>query len=74
MQSVSTPNKAVRRLESVHTAAEYLGVADRTIRRYIAAGLLTGYRAGPRLIRVDRAELDALVRPIPTAGGHDDAA
>ena len=69
-----TPNKAVRRLESIAHAAEYLGVADKTIRRYIAAGRLTGYRAGPRLIRVDLNELDAMLRVIPTTGGHHDAA
>jgi excisionase family DNA binding protein len=45
-------------------AAEYLGVNPRTIRRYIAAGRLTGYRVGPRLIKVDLAELDSLLQPI----------
>jgi len=64
-----TPNKAVRRLESISTAAEYLGVADRTIRRWIAAGLLTGYRVGPTLIRVDLNELDGMLHAIPTARG-----
>lgn len=57
-----------RQLRTVEAAAEYLGVAPRTIRRWIAAGTLTGYRAGPRLVRVDLAELDAMLRPIPTAG------
>lgn len=69
MPSLTTPNKAVRRLESIESAAEYAGVSTKTIRRWIAAGLVTGYRAGPRLIRVDRNELDAMMRPIPTAGG-----
>jgi excisionase family DNA binding protein len=66
-----TSNNAVRRLESIHHAAEYVGVNPRTIRRRIAAGELTGYRMGPRLIRVDLDEVDAMLRPIPTAGGHD---
>lgn len=66
----ATPNKAVRRLESIQNAADYLGVSTKTIRRQIARGELTGYRAGPRLIRVDLNELDAMLRPIPTAGGH----
>ena len=65
----ATPNKAVRRLESISEAADYLGVSTKTIRRYIASGRLTGYRAGPRLIRVDLNELDAVLRPIPTVGG-----
>jgi len=63
------PTPTLRRLESIAGAAEYVGCNSRTIRRYIAAGKLTGYRMGPRLIRVDLAELDALLRPIPTAGG-----
>ncbi len=50
---------------SIVQAAEYLDVSPKTIRRYIAAGQLTGYRAGPRLLRVDRNELDAFLRPIP---------
>ena len=52
---------------SLADAAEYLGVSTKTIRRYIASGRLTGYRTGPRLLRVDMTELDALLRPIPTA-------
>lgn len=51
---------------SVAEAADYLGVSAVTIRRYISTGRLTGYRAGPRLVRVDRHELDAMLRPIPT--------
>jgi hypothetical protein len=42
----------------------------RTLRRYIAHGRLTGYRVGPRLIKVDLNELDAMASPIPTARGH----
>lgn len=62
-----------RRLASINQAAEYAGVCSRTIRRNISAGRLTGYRMGPRLIRVDLNELDSMLRPIPTAGGHDAA-
>ncbi len=45
--------------------------AERTLRRYIASGRLTGYRVGPRLVRVDLNELDANLRPIvpPNGGG-----
>lgn len=50
-------------------AAEYLGVTDRTVRYYIARGVLPAGRIkGSRLIRIDRADLDALVDPIPTTG------
>lgn len=57
-----------RRLVPIPAGAEYIGVCERTIRRYIAAGRLTGYRVGPKLIRVDLNELDALLAPIPAAG------
>ncbi len=57
-----------KRVVPITVAAEHVGCHSRTIRRYIAAGRLTGYRMGPRLIRVDLNELDALLRPIPTAG------
>lgn len=63
-----------RQLVSIATAAEHGGCHPKTIRRRIADGSLTGYRMGPRLIRVDLNELDALLSPIPTAGGAHDAA
>ena len=50
-------------------AAEHLGVTDRTIRNYVAAGRLTGYRLGKRAVRLDLDEVDALLRPIPAASG-----
>lgn len=62
-----------RRLVSLPDAAQYAGVHPRTLRRYIAAGRLTGYRLGPRVIRIDVDELDALLAPIPTASGGDAA-
>jgi excisionase family DNA binding protein len=55
-----------RRWLSQGEAAEYLGVTTRTIRRYISVGLLPASRIrGSRLIRIDRADVDALLRPIP---------
>lgn len=57
-----------RRWFSQQEAAEYLGVTDRTVRNYVARGLLPAHRVtGSRLIRIDRADLDALLRPIPAA-------
>ena len=57
-----------RSLESIASAARRHGVSPRTIRRRIADGAITAYRSGPRLIRVDPAEVDAaLLRIIPTA-------
>jgi len=61
---------ASRRWLSQAQAADYLGVTDRTVRNYIARGNLAGHRVrGSPLVRVDRAELDALMRSIPSAGG-----
>jgi excisionase family DNA binding protein len=51
-------------------AAAYADVSTRTIRRWIAAGTLPGYRVGPRLIKVDLGDLDHLARRIPTGGGE----
>lgn len=58
-----------RQLGSIAQGAERADVSTRTIRRWIAQGLLTGYRVGPRLMKVDLNEVDAIARPIPTAGG-----
>lgn len=54
--------------ETIAEAAARHKVNPRTIRRRIADGTLTGYRFGPRMIRLDPAEVDAALRPIPTAG------
>lgn len=53
---------------SLATAANRTGLSERTLRRYIAAGRLTGYRVGPRLVRLDVDEVDSLMRPIPAVG------
>jgi excisionase family DNA binding protein len=54
-----------RRLASLAEAADYSRTSQKTIRRRISDGSLAGYRMGPRLLRVDLDELDALLRPIP---------
>jgi excisionase family DNA binding protein len=54
---------------SVAAAAAYADVSTRTLRRYISHGRLTGYRVGPRLIKVDLNEVDAIVRPTRTVRG-----
>lgn len=57
---------------SLAEAAEHLGVAPLTLRRAISRGELRAYRYGKKIIRVRREDLDALLRPIPSArsGGH----
>ena len=58
---------ARRQLETLESAATRLAVDQRTIRRRIADGTITGYRvAGHKAIRVDQAEVDdKLMQPIP---------
>lgn len=55
------------RLATIQEAADYARCNAKTIRRRIADGTLTGYRFGPRAIRVDMDEVDRLLRPIPSA-------
>lgn len=45
-------------------AADRCGVHYRTIRRWIAAGQLKAVRVGPRLLKVDAAQLDAMMQPL----------
>jgi excisionase family DNA binding protein len=48
-------------------AAKYIGVTDRTLRRWVADGVIQGYRLGRKTVRVDLNEVDdKLCRPIPT--------
>jgi excisionase family DNA binding protein len=56
-----------RRYITIAEAAEYLQISDRTVRRLISDGELTGYRMGrsSRTIRVDLNEIDEqLMRPM----------
>jgi len=69
MRKQPAPQSSPKRLVTVADAASYAAVTTKTLRRRISDGTITGYRFGPRLIRVDLNELDAMVlRPIPTAG------
>lgn len=52
---------------SLQEAAIELGVSVDTIRRRIADGSLPAVRTGPRLLRVSRADVEALSTPVPTA-------
>ncbi|MBH0775064.1 MerR family transcriptional regulator [Nocardia bovistercoris] len=67
-----TPGGAARKKYiRLQTAAEIHSVHEVTIRRWIEAGLLTGYWVGPHAIRVDLAEVHALARPIEVAAGGE---
>lgn len=53
-----------KRLESLAVAAEIANVHPRTLRRYVASGRLRAYRVGPRLLKVDLADVEALFVPV----------
>ena len=56
-------------LISLRDAAQLAGgVHPRTVRRWVDGGLLEGFQVGPRLIKVDRDQVIALVRPISQSG------
>lgn len=55
-----------RQLITIASAAERLALAEQTVRRYVDQGRLTGYRVGPRQLRLDAHEVDNLARPIVT--------
>jgi excisionase family DNA binding protein len=59
VSETNPPNKV-----GIAEGAEMLGVTTKTIRRYIASGALPAYRVGPRLIRIDVADIQALMRPV----------
>jgi excisionase family DNA binding protein len=52
---------------TIAEAAARFRVHPNSIRNWIAAGRVEAMRVGPRLIRVDAAQLEALASPIPTA-------
>jgi hypothetical protein len=57
------------RYASVQAVAEMYDVDPVTVRRWISAGLIRGYRIGDRLIKVDLDEIEAkVVKEIPAAG------
>ncbi|MGW5854937.1 MULTISPECIES: helix-turn-helix domain-containing protein [Micrococcus] len=49
---------------TIAEAADRLQVSAVTVRRMIARGELNAYRYGPRLIRIDPADLLALREPV----------
>jgi excisionase family DNA binding protein len=62
LTSTRTHATAGRRYASLADAAKYAACNERTLRRHIADGKLTGYRLG-RVYRIDLNELDAWLEP-----------
>jgi len=56
-----------RTYESLAAASERTNISVKTLRRLIADGDLRAYRVGRRMLRVDRKDVDNIMRPIPTA-------
>ena len=57
----------------IQNAPEFLGVGQQAVRRRIAAGELRAYRIGNRhTVRIDMADLEALLVPIPTTKASRD--
>lgn len=54
---------------SIAQAAELLGVTTKSVRRWIADGVLPARRIGTRTIRIAASDIDAALRPIPSARG-----
>jgi excisionase family DNA binding protein len=42
----------------------YGDISARTVRRWIAEGRIRGWRLGPRLVKVDLDDIDAMMRPV----------
>ncbi|WP_107656032.1 helix-turn-helix domain-containing protein [Nocardia suismassiliense] len=56
--------RAARDLISLKKAAALVDVEPKTIRNWISAGLLQGYKLNDQLWRVDRREVLDLARPV----------
>lgn len=54
-------------LLTINQVADATGLSTKTIRRRVAGGTLRGVRIGPRAIRIDRASVLDLLRPIGAA-------
>lgn len=64
------PDTGARRYITLDEAADYLSCSVLTVRRRIAAGDLPGFKVGrSKSIRVRLDDVEAMMRPIPAAGG-----
>lgn len=60
--------RPTRGLVPIKEAAAYAGLSVKTIRRYVIDGRITGYRIGPKLIKIDLDEIDSLISPVAATG------
>ena len=62
------PEAPLPRWASPRGTATYANVSVRTVTGLIAEGKIPAYKFGPRLIRINLNDVDALMQPI-TSGG-----
>ena len=55
---------------SLAEAAKSLSVSVKTVRRLIADGVISGYRVGPKSLRVKVDDLENVGKRIPSANWH----
>ena len=61
------------RWADIRGVAEYADVNRATVRDWIKKSLLPAYHLGPKIIRVDLNDVDAMMRPVvPVADGRDE--
>jgi excisionase family DNA binding protein len=66
-EPIPAPAEPVSKLK----AAQYLGVDERSVERYIERGQLRSWKIRPKLVRLDMAEVRALLVPVPSAADAD---
>lgn len=59
---------------TIAAAAELIDVSTSTVRRWIARGQLRAYKFGPRAIRIDADDLNAMKRQVnPVTFEHENS-
>ena len=66
-KATRTTTKPEPRWVTIRAAADYLSCDTKTVRRLISNGSFEAVRLGSRAIRLDQNQIDAFMRPIPSA-------
>ncbi len=61
------PEAPSPRWASVRDTAAYLNVGERTVTDKVAKGEIPAYKFGPKLVRIDLNDVDAMMTPITSA-------
>jgi len=67
-----SPKVADSQWLSTKEAAQYLGVGEATIQRWVREGRLKAYRFGQRVLRIRRSDLEAIAEPIVSTPSYSD--